>query len=81
MFFKKDTKTLEALNNIELFLKDEITCLPEFDYHNANINKDVKNKLESIYKLLNKKKSHKSIPLLTSESHYKTFDNFVRWVM
>ena len=55
MFFKKDTKTLEALNNIELFLKDEITCLPEFDYHNANINKDVKNKLESIYKLLNKK--------------------------
>ena len=55
MFFKKDTKTLEALNNIELFLKDEITSLPEFDYHNANINKDVKNKLESIYKLLNKK--------------------------
>ena len=55
MFFKKDTKTLEALNNIELFLKDEITSLPEFDYHNANINKDVKEKLQSIYKLLNKK--------------------------
>ena len=55
MFFNKNNKIIEVLEILETYLKDDINYLPQIDYKNAYINKDIKNKLESIFSLINKK--------------------------
>ena len=55
MFFKKNDNTLEILTILESYLKDEINYLPQIDYKNSYINKNIKDKLESIFSLINKK--------------------------
>jgi methyl-accepting chemotaxis protein len=55
MFFNKNNKIVEVLEVLESYLKDEINYLPQIDYKNTQINKDIKDKLESIFSLINKK--------------------------
>ena len=55
MFFKRNDNTLEVLTILESYLKDEINYLPQIDYKNSPINKNIKDKLESIFSLINKK--------------------------
>ncbi|MFX4267494.1 methyl-accepting chemotaxis protein [Aliarcobacter butzleri] len=58
MFFskKKDNQNiLMALDNIEKYLKNDINYLPDINFEVKEKNKEIKNKLDSIFSLLNKK--------------------------
>ncbi len=57
MFFKKseNTNILDSLNNIESYLKNEINFLPNNKFECTGFNKLVKDKLDVISSLLNKK--------------------------
>ncbi len=57
MFFKdtKNNEILEILNHIELYLNNEINSLPIFDFECRGYNKQLKNKLDSICKIINQK--------------------------
>ena len=55
MFFKKnkDREILDVLSSIENYLKNDLNSLPEFNFECDGIQKDIKNKLDSICKILN----------------------------
>ncbi|MDN5122679.1 methyl-accepting chemotaxis protein [Aliarcobacter butzleri] len=58
MFFskKKDNQNiLMALDNIEKYLKNDINYLPDINFEVKEKNKEIKNKLDSIFSLLNRK--------------------------
>ena len=57
MFFKKnkDREILDVLSSIENYLKNDLNSLPEFNFECDGIQKDIKNKLDSICKILNQK--------------------------
>jgi methyl-accepting chemotaxis protein len=55
MFFKKNDDILNVLTTLESYLKGEINYLPKFDFFNYKINKNLKDKLESIFEIINKK--------------------------
>ncbi len=55
MFFRKNDDILNVLNTLESYLKAEINYLPKIDFSNSNINKNVKEKLESIFEIINRK--------------------------
>ena len=57
MFFKKnkDREILDVLSSIENYLKDDVNSLPEFNFECDGIQKDIKNKLDSICKILNQR--------------------------
>jgi methyl-accepting chemotaxis protein len=57
MFFKKnkDKEILDVLSNIEEYLKNDINSLPEFNFECSGTQKDIKNKLDSICKILNQR--------------------------
>ena len=57
MFFsKKDNENIvKGLENIESYLKNEINSLPELNFEVKGMNSQIKNKLKSIYTLLNQK--------------------------
>jgi methyl-accepting chemotaxis protein len=54
MFFKKNNDILEILTTLESYLKDEINYLPQIDFTNSKINNNIKEKIESIFSLINK---------------------------
>ncbi len=54
MFFKKNNDILEVLTTLESYLKDEINYLPQIDFTNSKINNNIKEKIESIFSLINK---------------------------
>ncbi|MBF7069715.1 methyl-accepting chemotaxis protein [Aliarcobacter butzleri] len=58
MFFskKKDNQNiLIALDNIEKYLRNDINYLPDINFEVKEKNKEIKNKLDSIFSLLNRK--------------------------
>ena len=57
MFFKKnkDNEILSVLSSIEEYLKDDINSLPDFNFECTGTQKDIKNKLDSICKILNQR--------------------------
>ena len=55
MFFKKKRDPSEILSILESYLKNEINYLPEVDYSKYKIDDKNKQKLESIFNILNKK--------------------------
>ena len=57
MFFKKnkDREILDVLSSIENYLKNDLNSLPEFNFQCDGIQKDIKNKLDSICKILNQR--------------------------
>ena len=57
MFFRKnkDKEILSVLSSIEEYLKDDINSLPDFDFECTGTQKDIKNKLDSICKILNQR--------------------------
>ena len=55
MFFKKNDNTSEILSILESYLKKEINYLPQIDYSKYKIDEKNKQKLESIFNILNKK--------------------------
>ncbi|MEV9615278.1 methyl-accepting chemotaxis protein [Aliarcobacter butzleri] len=64
MFFskKKDNQNiLMALDTIEKYLKNDINYLPDINFEVKEKNKEIKNKLDSIFSLLNKKNNEEFI--------------------
>ena len=57
MFFKKnrDKEIIEVLSNIEEYLKNDINSLAEIDFECNGTQKEIKNKLDSICKILNQR--------------------------
>ena len=57
MFFEnpKNRDILKILENIELYLKNDINSLPVFDFECKGYNRQLKDKLDSICKILNQK--------------------------
>ena len=57
MFFKstKNSDILKILENIELYLNNDINSLPNIDFECKGYNRQLKNKLDSICKILNQK--------------------------
>ena len=57
MFFKstKNSDILKILENIELYLNNDINSLPHIDFECKGYNRQLKNKLDSICKILNQK--------------------------
>jgi methyl-accepting chemotaxis protein len=57
MFFEnpKNRDVLKILENIELYLKNDINSLPVFDFECKGYNRQLKDKLDSICKILNQK--------------------------
>ena len=57
MFFKstKNSDILKILENIELYLNNDINSLPTIDFECKGYNRQLKNKLDSICKILNQK--------------------------
>ena len=57
MFFRKnkDKEILSVLSSIEEYLKNDINSLPDFNFECTGTQKDIKNKLDSICKILNQK--------------------------
>ena len=57
MFFRKNKNKniIEILNTIELFLNNEINSLPEFTFECKGEQKEIKNKLDNICRILNQK--------------------------
>lgn len=57
MFFNdgKNDDILKMLDNIELYLKNDINSLPNMDFSCKGYNKQLKDKLDSIYRILNQK--------------------------
>ena len=54
MFGNKNKKIIEILNILESYVKDEINYLPSI-LEEKNIDSEIKNKLNNIFKLLNNK--------------------------
>ncbi len=57
MFFKstKNSDILNILENIELYLNNDINSLPTIDFECKGYNRQLKDKLDSICKILNQK--------------------------
>ena len=55
MFFKKNDDILNILTTLESYLKDEINYLPEIDFSSSKMNRNIKEKLESIFEIINHK--------------------------
>jgi methyl-accepting chemotaxis protein len=55
MFFKKNDDILNILTILESYLKDEINYLPEINFSSSKMSRNVKDKLESIFEIINHK--------------------------
>lgn len=58
MFFNNNSeniKILDMLDMMEKYLKDELNSLPQQNFVCSRYNKQIKNKLDSIYEILNEK--------------------------